>query len=76
MYAELLVTSQCLDISNGMANIASIAEHMFATSAEQKVVMTPIKVAIPTELNRKTFSDSAGGLISPGDNSTVYEPER
>ncbi|KAL3151433.1 FGFR1 oncoprotein partner [Trebouxia sp. C0009 RCD-2024] len=43
--------------------------------AEQKAVTTPIKVAIPTEVNRKAFPDSPGALISPGDNSTVYEPD-
>lgn len=42
---------------------------------EQKTVTTPIKVAIPMEVNRKAFPDSPGGLISPGDNSTVYEPD-
>ena len=36
----------------------------------------PMKVAIPTEVNRKAFPNSPGGLISPGDNSTVYEPDR
>lgn len=45
-------------------------------AAEQKAVTTPIKVAIPTEVNRKAFPNSPGGLISPGDNSTVYEPDR
>lgn len=44
--------------------------------AEQKAESTPIKVAIPTEVNRKAFPESPGGLISPGDNSTVYEPDR
>ena len=45
-------------------------------AAGQMAVTTPIKVAIPTEVNRKAFPDSPGGLISPGDNSTVYEPDR
>ena len=45
-------------------------------TADQKAETTPIKVAIPTEVNRKAFPDSPGGLISPGDNSTVYEPDR
>ena len=47
-----------------------------ACTAGQQADITPIKVAIPTELNRKAFPDSRGGLMSPGDNSTVYEPER
>ena len=44
--------------------------------ADQKAGNSPIKVAIPTEVNRKAFPDSPGGLLSPGDNSTVYEPDR
>ena len=44
--------------------------------AEQKAEPALIKVAIPTEVNRKAFPESPGGLISPGDNSTVYEPDR
>ena len=45
-------------------------------TAEKEAMATPIKVAIPTEVNRKAFAESPGGLISPGDNSTVYEPDR
>ncbi len=44
--------------------------------AEQKAETTPVKVAIPTQVNRKVFPESPGGLVSPGDNSTVYEPDR
>ena len=57
--------SQCTDCNCDLVDIA-----------EQKAETTPIKVAIPTEVNRKAFPESPGGLISPGDNSTVYEPDR
>ena len=53
-----------------------LAEHAICDAAEQKAEATPIKVSVPTEVNRKAFTDSPGGLISPGDNSTVYEPDR
>ena len=64
-HAIVVMPSQCTDCNCDLVNIA-----------EQKAVTTPIKVAIPTEVNRKAFPESPGGLISPGDNSTVYEPDR
>ena len=61
----VIMPSQCTGRNCVLVNIA-----------EQKAETTPIKVAIPTEVNRKAFPESPGGLISPGDNSTVYEPDR
>lgn len=37
---------------------------------------SPKPLTIPTEINRKVFPDFPSGLISPGDNSTVYDPDR
>lgn len=61
----VIMLSQCIGRNCDVENIT-----------EQKAETTPIKVAIPTEVNRKAFPESPGGLISPGDNSTVYEPDR
>lgn len=45
-------------------------------AAEGRGEDSPVRVAIPTGVNRKTFSDSPSGLLSPGDNSTDYDPDR
>ena len=55
------------------ANFTQLSMRFYA---EQHADGSPIRVAIPTEVNRKAFPESPGGLISPGDNSTVYEPDR
>lgn len=61
--------------SNPVLSLSVPTETNRKIFTEQKAVTTPIKVAIPTEVNRKAFPESPGGLISPGDNSTVYEPD-
>ena len=62
--------------AHGPVTEGNLAEHAIYDAAEQKAEATPIKVSVPAELNRKAFTESPGGLISPGDNSTVYEPDR
>ncbi|DBA93965.1 hypothetical protein WJX77_012118 [Trebouxia sp. C0004] len=61
--------------SNPVLSLSVPTEANRKIFTEQKAETTPIKVAIPTEVNRKAFPKSPGGLISPGDNSTVYEPD-
>ncbi|DBA75671.1 TPA: FGFR1 oncoprotein partner [Trebouxia sp. C0005] len=61
--------------SNPVLSLSVPTEANRKIFTEQKAESTPIKVAIPTEVNRKAFPESPGGLISPGDNSTVYEPD-
>ncbi|KAL0047835.1 hypothetical protein WJX82_001140 [Trebouxia sp. C0006] len=61
--------------SNPVLSLSVPTEANRKIFTDQKAETTPIKVAIPTEVNRKAFPDSPGGLISPGDNSTVYEPD-